>query len=130
MPIYTDHAEVFLLDEEGNRYLMSEEDKLYHLMHGENFLDACYEIGSDNPAHTYLVSPSDPIAFPSVLQGTDADLPHSNKPPAIRLHNERLLQYLAEQYNGTTAEMYELWQAAKARELDTLPAEVYALQTL
>lgn len=46
--IYTENAEIFFLDEQGNRYLMSEKDKLYRLMHAENFLDTCYEMGSDN----------------------------------------------------------------------------------
>lgn len=46
--IYTENAELFLVDEEGRRYLMNQEDKMYRLMHAENFLETCYEIGSDN----------------------------------------------------------------------------------
>ncbi len=46
--IYTENAEVFLLDEQGRRYLPDAEDKMYRLMHGENFLETCYEMGSDN----------------------------------------------------------------------------------
>lgn len=227
VPIYTDQAEVFLLDAEGNRYLMSEEDKLYHLMHGENFLDACYEIGSDNRSlllHTgekskqysqydknmlelqkqlshmeglreevqngYIASLAEYYyenyegelleaylsevnlhLFPVQQREKLLDLMivrdmYEKVIAAVRefgcehipgkrlqkicLHgirsakeeedreillalaflafrqgrmDERLLEYLAEKYNGTTAEMYELWQAAKARELDTLSLE-------
>ena len=47
--IYTENAELFLVDKQGSRYLMnSGEDKLFRLMHAENFLETCYEIGSDN----------------------------------------------------------------------------------
>lgn len=46
--IYTENAEIFLIDEQGRRYLMNQDDKMYRLMHAENFLDTCYEIGSDN----------------------------------------------------------------------------------
>ncbi len=46
--IYTENAELFLLDEQGRYYLMDQADKMYRLMHAENFLEACYEIGSDN----------------------------------------------------------------------------------
>ncbi len=227
VPIYTDHAEVFLLDEEGNRYLMSEEDKLYHLMHGENFLDACYEIGSDNRnlllhigekskqynkydntilelqkqlshmeglreeirngytaslaeyyyenyegelleaylsevnLHLFPVKQREKLldlmmirdmyeqviaavrefgcehipgkrlqkvclhGIRSAKEEEDRDILLMLAFSAFRQGrvDERLLQYLAEQYNGTTAEMYELWQAAKARELDTLSLE-------
>lgn len=34
-----------------------------------------------------------------------------------------LLQYLAENYNGTTAEMYDVWTEAKARGMDTMELE-------
>jgi len=46
--IYTENAELFLLDEQGRRYLMTQEDKMYRLLHADNFLETCYEIGSDN----------------------------------------------------------------------------------
>lgn len=46
--IYTENAELFFVDEEGRLYLMSKEDKMFRLMHAENFLETCYEIGSDN----------------------------------------------------------------------------------
>jgi len=46
--VYTEDADVFLLDADGNRYLLSETDKLYRLMHGEGMLENCYEAGSNN----------------------------------------------------------------------------------
>lgn len=46
--IYTENAELFLVDEQGRFYLMNREDKMFRLMHAENFLETCYEIGSDN----------------------------------------------------------------------------------
>ena len=46
--LYTENAEVFLVDEQGRRYLPNKEDRMYRLMHAENFLSTCYEIGSDN----------------------------------------------------------------------------------
>lgn len=46
--IYTENAEIFLVDEWGNYHLMSWEEKIFRLMHAENFLETCYEIGSDN----------------------------------------------------------------------------------
>jgi len=46
--IYTENAEVFLVDKEGNYYLLNRDDKMFRLMHAENFLETCYEIGSDN----------------------------------------------------------------------------------
>lgn len=46
--IYTENAEIFLVDEQGCYYLMNREDKMFRLMHAENFLETCYEIGSDN----------------------------------------------------------------------------------
>ncbi|MGN0506349.1 MAG: DUF5717 family protein [Lachnospiraceae bacterium] len=227
VPIYTENAEVFLLDAEGNRYLMSEEDKLYRLMHGEDFLDACYEIGSDNRRlllhigeknnhynkydqtlielqkqlshmeglreetlndcilslvdyyyenyegellETYLNEVKLPLLsvkqrekilglmiirdmYDKVIEavgefGCDG-LPvkrlqklclrgiHSQREEKDReilltiaffafrqgRVEEGLLQYLAELYNGTTAEMFELWQTAKAREVDTTSLE-------
>lgn len=227
VPIYTDFAEVFLLDVEGNRYMMSEEDKLYHLMHGEDFLDACYEIGSDNRSLLLHIGEKskqynkyDSMALElqkqlSHMEGLREEIRNSytaslaeyyyenyegelleaylgevnlhllpakqreqmlelmmirdmyeqviaavrefgcehisgKRLQKVCLHgirstkeeedrgillmlafqafcqgrvDERLLQYLAEQYNGTTAEMYELWQAAKARDLNTLSLE-------
>ncbi len=36
---------------------------------------------------------------------------------------DRLLQYLVDRYNGTTGDMYELWKAAKERELETTSLE-------
>ena len=46
--IYTENAEIFLVDAQGNHFLITEEDKMFRLMHAENFLETCYEIGSDN----------------------------------------------------------------------------------
>jgi len=46
--IYTENAELFLLDEQGRFYLTNKEDKIFRLLHGENFLETCYEMGSDN----------------------------------------------------------------------------------
>jgi len=46
--IYTENAELFLVDEEGSMYLMDREDKMFRLMHAENLLETCYEMGSDN----------------------------------------------------------------------------------
>ncbi len=46
--IYTENAEIFLLDEQGRQYLMTQEDRMYRLLHADNFLETCYEIGSDN----------------------------------------------------------------------------------
>ncbi len=46
--IYTENAELFFVDEEGRYYLMNREDKMFRLLHAENFLETCYEIGSDN----------------------------------------------------------------------------------
>ena len=46
--IYTENAELFLMDEQGRHYLMTPEDKMYRLLHADNFLETCYEIGSDN----------------------------------------------------------------------------------
>lgn len=46
--IYTENAELFLVDEQGKFYLMNHDDKMFRLMHAENFLETCYEIGSDN----------------------------------------------------------------------------------
>ena len=46
--IYTENAEVFLVDDAGNYHLMGWEDKIFRLMHAEDFLEVCYEIGSDN----------------------------------------------------------------------------------
>ena len=46
--IYTENAEIFLVDKQGCYYQMGQEDKLYRLMHVDNFLKNCYEIGSDN----------------------------------------------------------------------------------
>lgn len=36
---------------------------------------------------------------------------------------DRLLQYLVDRYNGTTGEMYDLWKAAKEKELETTSLE-------
>lgn len=227
LPIYTENAELFLVDEEGNRYLLSDEDKMFRLMHGEDFLDACYEIGSSNRKlllhiweknkhynkyETMLIELQKQI---SSLQGLRAEIIsectialvdyyyenyegellesylnevnlqlisekqrermlelmilrdmydkviaavqqfgcdnltpkrlsrlcvrgiHSGKEEADRdilltmgffaFRNGRvedsLLQYLAEQYNGTTGEMYDLWCEAKERGLDTMALE-------
>ncbi len=46
--IYTENAEIFFMDEHGNYYQMTYLDKIFRLMHAEDFLEACYEIGSDN----------------------------------------------------------------------------------
>ncbi|MBP3579096.1 MAG: hypothetical protein J6K15_13385 [Lachnospiraceae bacterium] len=46
--IYTENAEIFLIDKQGRFYLLNSEDKMFRLMHAENFLETCYEIGSDN----------------------------------------------------------------------------------
>jgi len=46
--IYTENAEVFLVDGKGCYYQLNREDKLFRLMHVDNFLETCYEIGSDN----------------------------------------------------------------------------------
>ena len=48
IPIYTQYAQVFLIDKKGRRYLLSEEDKWYRLMHVEDLLDICYDMGSKN----------------------------------------------------------------------------------
>ncbi len=48
VPIYTEDADVFLVDATGNRYLLTESDKLYRLMHAESFWETCYETGSAN----------------------------------------------------------------------------------
>lgn len=227
VPIYTDDAEVFFLDAEGNRYLMSEEDKLYRLMHGENFLDTCYEIGSDNRSlllhmgekckqynphdqamlelqkqlshmeglreeikNGYIVSLAEYYyenyegelleaylgevnlhLFPvkqreqlldmmivrdmyekviAAIKEFGCENISGKRLQKICLHGirsakeeedrdillelaflafrrgrleEQLLSYLVRQYNGTTEEMYALWQAAKEKELDTLSLE-------
>lgn len=46
--IYTEQAEIFLLDEQGRRYLVGSEEKMYRLLHADNFLETCYQMGSDN----------------------------------------------------------------------------------
>jgi len=46
--IYTENAELFLVDNLGRYFLMSQEDKMFRLLHVENFLETCYEIGSNN----------------------------------------------------------------------------------
>ncbi|MBR6642682.1 MAG: hypothetical protein IKL28_03365 [Lachnospiraceae bacterium] len=46
--IYTENAELFLVDNLGRYFLMNQEDKMFRLLHVENFLENCYEIGSDN----------------------------------------------------------------------------------
>ncbi len=46
--IYTENAELFLIDDTGRYFLMNNEDKIFRLLHVENFLETCYEIGSDN----------------------------------------------------------------------------------
>lgn len=46
--IYTENAQVFLLDGQGRRYLTDGEDKMYRLLHADNFLETCYQMGSDN----------------------------------------------------------------------------------
>ena len=46
--IYTEGAEIFLIDTFGNYHLLGWEDKMFRLMHAENFLETCYEMGSDN----------------------------------------------------------------------------------
>jgi len=46
--IYTENAEIFLMDEQGRCYLTDSEDKIFRLLHADNFLETCYEIGSDN----------------------------------------------------------------------------------
>ncbi len=46
--IYTENAEVFLMDENGDCYQLTYMDKIFRLMHAEDFLETCYEIGSDN----------------------------------------------------------------------------------
>lgn len=46
--IYTEQAELFLLDEQGRRYRVENEEKMYRLLHADNFLETCYQMGSDN----------------------------------------------------------------------------------
>ena len=228
VPIYTENAEVFLVDAEGRRYIMSPEDKLYRLMHAENFLDTCYEMGSDNRKlllHTWEKSKNynkhdarmielqkqlsdmeelrDEIRNSCVMALTEyyydnynvellesylnavnlsllttrdrehmlemmilRDMydkviesvemfgcsttmqakkisrlcvrgicsPREEKDRSTLLTmgmfafkngrvEDRLLQYLADRYNGTTGEMYELWCAAREREMDTKSLE-------
>lgn len=227
VPVYTEDADVFLLDAQGNRYLMSETDKLCRLMHAEIFLETCYEMGSDNrrlllhiaeknqnynkydkvkidiqkqiSAMTglreevknaavlnlidYYYENYDGELLETYLRAVKLELlstkdrerimemmvlrdmydevieavekfgcetmqtkrisklcvkgihsPREERDRAILLsmgihvfHNgrieERLLQYLVEEYNGTTGEMYELWVAARRQELDTAELE-------
>ena len=228
LSIYTEHAEVFLLDEEGRRYLLTEKDKLYRLMHAENFLDVCYEIGSDNrklllhmweknkeynrqdallielqkrisqmdglkddiknscmmelvnyyyehyhvelleaclnSINLKMLSVKDRAKmldlmilrdmYDKVIEsvesfGCTANMqvkrlsrlcvrgiysPREEKDRATLLSmgffafsngrvEDRLLQYLADRFNGTTIEMYDLWHAAKERELETTSLE-------
>ncbi len=225
---YTENAELFLVDNQGRRYLMGGEEKLYRLMHAENFLDTCYEIGSDNRKlllhiweknknynrqdnlflelqkqisqmaglreevqnscvvslveyyydhynvellETYLNAVNlkllsarerdnilemmilrdmyDKVIESVELFGCAANMqvkrlsrlcvrgiysPREEKDRATLLTmgmfafhqgkaEERLLQYLADRYNGTTSEMYELWKAAKEQELETTSLE-------
>ena len=226
--IYTENAEVFLQDAEGRRYMPGEEDKLYRLMHAENFLDTCYEIGSDNrklllhiweknknynkydkllidlqkqisqmsdlrvemqnnclvslveyyyenynvelleaylnAVNLRLLSAKDRERmlelmilrdmYDKVLESVEMfgcsvtmqakrisklcvrgiSSPREEKDRQTLLFmgyfafkngkiEDRLLQYLADRYNGTTGEMYELWKAAKERELETTSME-------
>lgn len=227
VPIYTEDAVVFLVDGDGNRYLMTETDKLYRLMHVDNLLEICYEIGSDNRrlllyieeknknynTHNkmridlqkqlsgmsgikdevknacvmslveYYYENYDGELLESYLQILNLELlstkdrerimelmvlrdmydevigavekfgcetmqnkrmaklcvkgiysPREERDREILLSmgihafhtgrvEERLLQYLIEKYNGTTAEMYELWVAARRQELDTSELE-------
>ena len=46
--IYTENAEIFFIDNSGRYFLLSKEDKIFRLLHVDNFLETCYEIGSDN----------------------------------------------------------------------------------
>lgn len=227
VPIYTEDAEVFLVDAEGNRYLMAETDKMYRLMHAESFLETCYETGSENrrlllhiaeknqsynkydkvridiqkqissmtglkdevrndavmTLVDYYYDNYDGELLETYLRAVNLELlmtkdrekimemmvlrdmydevieavelfgcetmqtkrisklcvkgiysPREERDRAILLsmgihafHNgrveERLLQYLIEKYNGTTAEMYELWVAARRQDLDTSELE-------
>ncbi|MBO5351779.1 MAG: hypothetical protein J6A77_00615 [Lachnospiraceae bacterium] len=225
---YTENAELFLVDNQGRRYLMSGEEKLYRLMHAENFLDTCYEIGSDNRKlllhiweknknynrqdslfielqkqvsqmeglreevknscvvslveyyydhydvellEAYLNAVNlrllpagdrekmlemmilrdmyDKVIESVELFGCAANMQvkrlsrlcvrgiyspreERDRPTLLTMGmfafrqgraEERLLQYLADRYNGTTSEMYELWKAAKEQELETTSLE-------
>lgn len=48
VPVYTEDAQLFLVDSNGNRYLPAETDTLFRLMHSQGFLETCYETGSEN----------------------------------------------------------------------------------
>ena len=46
--IYTEDAELFLIDDIGRYFRMNKEDRMFRLLHVDNFLKTCYEIGSNN----------------------------------------------------------------------------------
>lgn len=228
VPIYTEHAEVFLVDRKGRRYSLSEEDKFYRLMHGENFLDICYEMGSKNrklllyiwekrqqeyKQQEQFIQLQEQISqmnflreevrnncmvnlvgyyyendnidlleiylnaidfkllsmkdrehiwnlmlyremYDRVIEGVERfgclDTKQTEKISKLCIRGitspweerdrvalltmgmflfskgtieDRTLQYLTDRYNGTTADMYEIWKAAKERELDTVNLE-------
>ena len=228
VPIYTEHAEVFLVDRKGRRYALSEEDKFYRLMHAENFLDICYEMGSRNRKlllyiwekkqqehkkdkkfmelqenisqmnglreevrndcmvdlveHYYENNQIDLLEvylnaidfkllsiqnrehilnlmlhremYDRVIEGVERfgclDTMRAEKISKLCIRGitspweerdratllsmgvfsfvkgtieDRTLQYLTDRYNGTTKDMYEIWKAAKEKELDTVNLE-------
>jgi len=226
--LYTEDAEVFLLDEQGRRYIMDSGDKMYRLMHAENFLETCYEIGSDNRKlllhmweknknynkfnnilielqkqvsrmeglreevqnscvvalvdhyyehynvellESYLNAVNIKLLdtksrekmlemmilrdmYDKVIESVEIfgcstgmqakrlsrlcirgiDSPQEERDRATLLTmgffafksgriDDRLLQYLVDRYNGTTGDMYEIWSAARSRELETTSLE-------
>ncbi len=227
VPVYTENAEIFLVDAAGNYYLPLETDKIYRLLHAGNFVDVCYDMGSNNrklllhiaeknknynkydrtlidlqkqmsqmnvlreevrnncilSLVDYYYENYDGELLESYLRAIRPELlsskqrekilelmvlrdmyeevitnvdrygcaemqtkriaklcvrgiysPREEEDRVILLsmgihafHNgrieDRLLQYLCDRYNGTTGEMYGLWQAAKAQELDTTALE-------
>lgn len=46
--VYTENAELFFIDRQGRYFLLNQGDKVFRLLHLDNFLKNCYEIGSDN----------------------------------------------------------------------------------
>ncbi len=48
IPIYTENAEIMMVDQDQDQHPLTESEKVYRLMHAESLLDICYEAGSDN----------------------------------------------------------------------------------